>query len=213
MLFRSLQIFLTFADSTALGTAAGSTTTFTAFQSGSGSPQLFLFTNYEILGALAESISSAVVIRNTQNVPQSQITSAASTLQRLQLLQKQKTTNILLKSGALAAATSAGVSCYSTLSDLIFQQTQIIVDNKPVKNNFLNAAFKEYSGYAFDARQPQGYLAFPFIDSMNPLTAYPADQLAGGSVFELDSQVLTAGATNFAEVIQEMYLGVPGAGQ
>jgi hypothetical protein len=153
------------------------------------------------------------VIRNTQNVPQSQITSAASTLQRLQLLQKQKTTNILLKSGALAAGTSAGVSVYSTLSDLIFQQTQVIVDNKPVKNNFLNAAFKEYSGYAFDARQPQGYLAFPFIDSMNPLTAYPADQLAGGSVFELDSQVLTGGATNFAEVIQEMYLGVPGAGQ
>lgn len=209
----TLQIFLTFADSTALGTAAGSTTTFTAFQSGAGSPQLFLFTNYEILGALAESISSAVVIRNTQNVPQSQITSAASTLQRLQLLQKQKTTAILLKSGTLAAGTSAGVSVYATLSDLIFQQTQLIVDNKPVKNNFLNAAFKEYCGYAFDARQPQGYLAFPFIDSMNPLTAYPADQLAGGSVFELDSQVLTGGASNFAEVIQEMYLGVPGAGQ
>ena len=209
----TLQIFLTFADATALGTLGTAVVTFTAFQSGAGSPQLFLFTNYEILGALAESISSAVVIRNTQNVPQSQITSAASTLQRLQLLQKQKTTNILLKSGALASGTSAGVSVYSTLSDLIFQQTQVIVDNKPVKNNFLNAAFKEYSGYAFDARQPQGYLAFPFIDSMNPLTAYPADQLAGGSVFELDSQVLTGGATNFAEVIQEMYLGVPGAGQ
>jgi hypothetical protein len=209
----TLQIFLTFADSTALGTAAGSTTTFSAFQSGTGSPQLFLLTNYEILGALAESISSAVVIRNTQNIPQANITSAASTLQRLQLLQKQKTTNVLLKSGALAAGTSAGVSVYSTLSDLIFQQTQIVVDNKPVRNNFLNAAYKEYAGYAFDARLPQGYLPFSFIDSMNPLTAYPADQLAGGSTFELDSQVLTGGATNFAEVIQEQYLGVPGAGQ
>lgn len=208
----TLQIFLTFADSTALGTAAGSTTTFSAFQSGTGSPQLFLMTNYEILGALAESISSAVVIRNTQNIPQSNITSASSTLQRLQLLQKQKTTNVLLKSGALAAGTSAGVTVYSTLSDLIFQQTQIIVDNKPVRNNFLNSAYKEYAGYSFDARLPQGYLPFSFIDSMNPLTAYPADQLAGGSTFELDSQVLTGGATNFAEVIQEQYLGVPGAG-
>ena len=209
----TLQIFLTFADSTALGTAAGSTTTFTAFQSGAGTPQLFLMTNYEILGALAESISSAVVIRNTQNIPQANITSAASTLQRLQLLQKQKTTNVLLKSGALAAATSAGVTCYSTLSDLIFQQTQIVVDNKPIRNNFLNTAYKEYAGYSFDARLPQGYLPMSFIDSMNPLTAYPADQLAGGSTFELDSQVLTGGATNFAEVIQEQYLGVPGAGQ
>jgi hypothetical protein len=209
----TLQIFLTFADATALGTLGTAVVTFTAFQSGAGTPQLYLLTNYEILGALAESISSAVVIRNTQNIPQSNITSASSTLQRLQLLQKQKTTNVLLKSGALAAGTSAGVSVYSTLSDLIFQQTQIIVDNKPIRNNFLNAAYKEYAGYSFDARLPQGYLPFSFIDSMNPLTAYPADQLAGGSTFELDSQVLTGGATNFAEVIQEQYLGVPGAGQ
>jgi len=209
----TLQLFLTFADQSALGTLGTAVVTFTAFQSASGSPQLYLMTNYEILGALAESISSAVVIRNTQNIPQSNITSASSTLQRLQLLQKQKTTNILLKSGALAAGTSAGVSVYSTLSDLIFQQTQVIVDNKPIRNNFLNAAYKEYAGFSFDARLPQGYLPFSFIDSMNPLTAYPADQLAGGSTFELDSQVLTGGATNFAEVIQEQYLGVPGAGQ
>lgn len=208
----TLQVFLTFADQTALGTPT-TTISFTSFGSASGSPQLYLFTNYEILGALAESIASAVVIRNTQNVPQSQITSTSSTLQRLQLLQKQKTTNVLLKSGLLAAGTSPGVSVYSALSDVIFQQTQIIADNKPVKNNFFNLTFREYQGYAFDARTPQGYLDFPFIDSMNPLTAYPGDQLAGGSVFELDSQVLTANAANFAEVIQEMYLGVPGAGQ
>lgn len=209
----TLQIFLTFADQTALGTVGTSVTTFTAFGSGAGTPQLFLMTNYEILGALAESISSAVVIRNTQNIPQANITSASATLSRLQLLQKQKTTNVLLKSGALAAGTSAGVTVYSTLADNIFQQTQIVVDNKPIRNNFLNAAYKEYAGYSFDARLPQGYLPFSFIDSMNPLTAYPADQLAGGSTFEIDSQVLTGGATNFAEIIQEQYLGVPGAGQ
>lgn len=208
----TLQLFLTFADASALGTPV-TTISFAAFGSGTGNPQLFLFTNYEILGALAESISSAVVIRNTQNIPQANITSAASTLQRLQLLQKQKTTNVLLKSGIIATGTSAGVSVYNTLSDLVFQQTQIVVDNKPVRNNFLNAAYKEYAGYSFDARLPQGYLPFSFIDSMNPLTAYPADQLAGGSTFEIDSQVLTANANNFAEVIQEQYLGVPGAGQ
>ena len=208
----TLQMFMTFADATALGTLGTAVVTFTGFGSGAGTPQLFLFTNYEILGALAESISSAVVIRNTQNVPQSQITSAAATLQRLQLLQKQKTTNVLLKSGTLASGTSAGVSVYATLSDAIFQQTQLVVDNKPVRNNFLNSAYKDYQAYSFDARLPQGYLDFSFIDSMNTLTAYPADQLAGGSVFELDSQVLTGGASNFAEIIQEQYLGVPAAG-
>lgn len=207
----TLQIFLTFADATALGTLGTAAVTFTGFGSGSGNPNLFLFTNYEILGALAESVSSAVTIRNTQNVPQANITSAASTLSRLQLLQKQKTTNVLLKSGLLAAGTSAGVSVYSALSDTIFQQTQLIVDNKPIRNNFLNTAYKEYQAYSFDARWPQGYLAFSFLDSMNPLTAYPADQLAGGSVFELDSQIATGNAANFAEVIQEQYLGVPAA--
>jgi len=207
----TLQVFLTFADQTALGAVGGATVAFTGFGSGAGNPNLFLFTNYEILGALAESVSSAVVIRNTQNIPQANITGAASTLQRLQLLQKQKTTNILLKSGLLAAGTSAGVTVYSALSDLVFQQTQVVVDNKPIRNNFLNAAYKEYQAYSFDARWPQGYLAFSFLDSMNPLTAYPADQLAGGSVFELDSQVLTGNAANFAEVIQEQYLGVPAA--
>lgn len=207
----TLQLFMTFADQTALGAVGGATVAFSAFGSGAGNPQLFLFTNYEILGALAESISSAVVIRNTQNVPQAQITAQASTLQRLNLLQKQKTTNVLLKSGLLAAGTSGGVSVYSALSDTIFQQTQLIVDNKPIRNNFLNAAYKEYAGYSFDARLPQGYLPFSFIDSMNPLTAYPADQLAGGSMFEIDSQIATGNAANFAEVIQEQYLGVPAA--
>src|SRR6516225_5328320 len=209
----TLQVFLTFADATALGTLGTAVVTFTSFGSGAGTPQLFLMTNYEILGALAESISSAVVIRNTQNVPQSQITSASATLQRLQLLQKQKTTNILLKSGALAAGTSAGVTVYSTLSDKFFNKTQVMVNTKPFRNIFLTAQNKENGGYSFDARLPKGYLPFSFIDSMNPLTAYPADQLAGGSVFELDSQVLTGAGTNFAEIIQEQYLGVPGAGQ
>jgi hypothetical protein len=205
----TLQIQLAFADATTLGTAGTAVFTFSAFGSGAGTPQVFLFTNYEILGALAESVQSAVVIRNAQAVPGGTITATSSTLQRLQLLQKQKTTNVLLKSGLSQPATSAGVSAYITLSDGIFQQTQIIVDNKPVRNNFLNAAYKEYAGYSFDARLPQGYLPFSFIDSMNPLTAYPADQLAGGSVFELDSQIATAGATNTAEIVQEQYLGNP----
>lgn len=209
----TLQVQLAFADQTALGTAGTATFTFSAFGSGTGSPQLFLFTNYEILGALAESLNSAVVIRNTQNIPSGLISSASSTLQRLQLLQKQKTTSVVLKSGLVQAGTSTGVTAYNTLADNIFEQTQIVADNKPVRNNFLNSALKEYGAYAFDARHPQGYLVLTFIDSMNPLTAYPGDALAGGSTFELDSQIKTGNASNLAEAIQEQYLGVPGVSQ
>jgi hypothetical protein len=208
----SLQIQLQFGDHTSLGTPNGGGTafTFSAFGSGSGSPQVTLFTNYEILGALANQIQTAVVIRSTQNVPSGILSANSNTLQRLQLLQKQRTLNVMVKSGTLLAGTSQGVTAYATLSDVIFDQTQVIVDNKPVRNNFANYAQKEYAGYAFDTVLPQGYLNFPFLDSMNPLTAYPADQLSGGSTFEIDSAIIGGAGGVIAEIVQEQYLGTPG---
>ena len=208
----SLQIQLQFGDHTSLGTPAGGGTafTFSAFGSGAGSPQVYLFTNYEILGALANQINTAVVIRSTQQVPSAIISANSNTLQRLQLLQKQKTLNVVLKAGTVLAGTSTGVTAYGTLSDTIYDQTQLMVDNKPIRNNFSNFAQKEYAGYAFDSVLPQGYLNFPFIDSMNPLTAYPADQLSGGSTYEIDSAIIGGAAGNLSEIIQEQSLGTPG---
>ena len=205
----TLQLQYAFADVSVLGTAGTAVFTVTGFGSGSGTPQLYFFTNYEILGALANSLSSAVVVRNSQAVQGGILTTVSTVLQRLLILQKYKTTNIVIKTGT-AATTDAGTSAFATLSDLILAQTQIVADNKPVRNNFLNSAQKEYAAYAFDARHPQGYLVFPFVDSMNPQTAYPANKLSGGSMFEVDSQVALAGASNTGEVIQEYYLGNPG---
>jgi hypothetical protein len=207
----TLQLQYAFGDTTVLGTPAGGTTfTVTAFGSGSGTPQVYFFTNYEILGALADSISSAVVIRASQQIQGGVLTANSATPQRLIILQKYKTTNVVIKTGTAQTGTSAGTSAYATLSDEILEQTQIVADNKPVRNNFLNAAQKEYAGYAFDAFQPQGYLVFPFVDSMNPQTAYPANMLSGGSMFETDSQIVGAAASNVGEIIQEYFLGIPG---
>jgi hypothetical protein len=205
----TLQLQYTFGDQTCFGTLGTATFTFTSYGSGSGTPQIYFFTNYEILGALADSIASAVVVRTTLNVAGGVLTANSSTLQRLALLQKYKTTNIVIKTGTNLTTTSPGVSAFLTLSDLILQQTQVIADNKPIRNNFLNRAAQEYAGYAFDARIPQGYLPFTFVDSMNPQTAFPANKLSGGSIFEVDSQVIGAAGTNIGEVIQEYYLGVP----
>jgi hypothetical protein len=205
----TLQLQYALGDTTVLGAAGSATFTTTAFGSGSGSPQLYFFTNYEILGSLADSISSAVVVRTSQQIQGGILTANAATPQRLVILQKYKTTAIVIKTGTALANTSAGTSAFATLSDTILEQTQIVADNKPVRNNFLNAAQKEYSAYAFDARYPQGYLVFPFTDSMNPQTAYPANKLSGGSMFEVDSQVVGAAGTNTGEIIQEYYLGIP----
>lgn len=206
----TLQIQLAFADATALGTPGTATTVFSAFGSGAGTPTVSIYTNYEILGALADKITTAVTVRSIQQVPQGNITGAVSNMIKLAQLQKYKTLNVVLKSGLLATATSAGVSVFSSLSDAIFEQTQIRVDNKPVRNNSSNTTYKEYLAYAFDAiSQPQGYLPMTFIDSLNPRTAFDGDKVSGGSAFEVDSQVLVGNAQNFAEVIQEYFQGTP----
>lgn len=207
----TLNLQLIMGDATSLGTlGGGGSITFTALGSGAGNPQFFVYTNYEILGALANQFTTAVTIRAIQQVPQGNITAASANLVKLAQLQKYKTLNAVLKSGTLAGGTSAGVSVYATLSDAIFEQTQIRVDNKSIRNNLSNSTYKEYLAYAFDAlSQPQGYLPMSFVDSLNPRTAFDGDKVSSGSTYEVDSQIITPGGTNFAEVIQEYFQGIP----
>lgn len=207
----TLFLQLIMGDVSSLGTqGGGGSATFSALGSSSGSPQFFVYTNYEILGALASKITTATVVRAIQQVPQGNITAVSANLLRLAQLQKYKTLNAVVKSGSLASGTSAGVQVYSALSDTIFEQTQIRVDNKAIRNNLSNITYKDYLRHAFDAlNQPQGYLPMSFIDSLNPRTAFDGDQVSGGSTFEVDSQVISGSGSNYAEVIQEYFQGVP----
>jgi hypothetical protein len=207
----TLNLQLIMADGTALGTqGVGGSVAFSALGSNTGNPQFFVYTNYEILGALANQLKTAVTIRAIQQVPQGNITASSANLVKLAQLQKYKTLNAVLKSGLLASGTSAGVQVYSSLSDQIFEQTQIRVDNKAIRNNLSNITYKDYLAYAFDATsQPQGYLPMTFIDSLNPRTAFDGDKVSAGSTYEVDSQILSGNAANYAEVIQEYFQGVP----
>ena len=207
----TLFMQLTMGDASSLGTqAAGGTVVFSAYGSDAGNPQFFVYTNYEILGALADKLSTATTVRAIQQVPQGNITAQSANLVKLAQLQKYKTLNAVLKSGLLAAGTSPGVQVYSALSDFIFEQTQIRVDNKAIRNNLSNITYKDYLRHAFDALgQPEGYLPMSFIDSLNPRTAFDGDQVSGGSTYEVDSQIITANGANYAEVIQEYFQGIP----
>jgi hypothetical protein len=213
----TLNLQLIMGDASSLGTqGAGGSATFSALNGGgSGSPQFFVYTNYEILGVLANQLTTAVTIRSIQQVPQGNITAISANLAKIAQLQKYKTLNVVLKSGLLAAGTSAGVQVYSALSDAIFEQTQIRVDNKAIRNNMSNATFKEYLRFAFEAEhQPQGYLPMSFLDgSLNPRTAFPGDQVSAGSTYEVDSQIITGNGANYAEVIQEYFQGTPAGSQ
>jgi len=205
----TLQLQLFNGDLTSFGTPnAATTVAFTAFGSPAGNPLISIFTNYEILGPLASSISPAVVIRSEQS--QTAPLAANGNAVRLQLLQKQKTTNIFIKTGTILAGTAAGISVFGAMSDNVLEMTQPVVDNKPIRNNFNNFAAKEYGGFSFNSVLPQGYLNFTFVESQNPLTYYRGDLLQGGSTFELDSNVIGGGAGVTANVIQEQVIGDPG---
>ncbi len=201
----TLQLQLFMGDQTSFGTPGGGTTvTFSADST------FTIFTNYEILGPLSTQIASAVVVRSEQlQVPP---LSANGNSLRIQLLKKQKTTNLFFKTGTLLTGTSGGVSVFASMSDAILDMTQMVVDNKPIHNNFNNFALKEYSGYVFDTVLPGGYNNFTFEDSQNPLTYYRGDLVAGGSTFELDSNVIGGGANVAAQVLQEQVIGNPGGG-
>ena len=208
----TLQLQPFFGDPTSFGTPAGGTTV-DLYQYGgnTGSPTLYFYTNYEILGPLANQIAAAVVIRSSQTVT-APLSAISSNPVQLVVLQKQKTTNILIKTGVLLTGTSSGVSVFATLSDAILEQTQPIVDNKPIRNNYQNRATREYIAKAFDTTPTQGELIFSFIDSQNPLTFYRGDKVPAGSTFAVNTQILTAPSNAVAEIIQEQVYGNPRAG-
>jgi hypothetical protein len=207
----TLNLQLIFGDASSLGTlGGGGSLAFTAFGSTTGNAQFFVYTNYEILGALADKLTTATTIRSIQQVPQGNITAISSNLSKIAQLQKYKTLNAVVKTGLLAAGTSAGVQVYSALSDTVLEQTQIRIDNKSIRNNLKNAVFNEYLRFAFESEhKPEGYLPITFVDSLNPRTAFDGDKVSAGSTYEVDSQIATGNGANYAEVIQEYFQGVP----
>lgn len=203
----SLTLQLTFGDASALGTpTTAGDVTFSAFGSAAGSPTFTVAVNYSIMGDFAAQFETGVIVRQEQT-----FTSfvAAATRQRISQLQKQITPNVLVKSGTSLAGTSAQVTTYATLSDVQLENTQIMVDNKPLKWNQDNLLLKSYVDRMFNNVVPEGYLLIPFVEAQNPLLAYRGDGLAGGSLFELQSDILTTNAANLVSLTQEMAYGGP----
>jgi hypothetical protein len=201
----TLQLQLNFGDTTAFGVAGGATIAVSAYGSGAGNPSCAIYLNYSILGPFANSLQTGVVIRQEQ-LFNTFVT--AGTALRISQLQKQITTNLILKAGTSQTAT-AGVTNFQTLSDRQLDRTQILVDNKPVKNNQSNISMKAYLGRMFNTIQPAGYFNLSFVEGQNPQLAYRGDGLAGGSLYEVFSDVLTTGATQILAMTQEMIYGGP----
>jgi len=204
----SLQLRLDFGDASALGDPTGATTAFTAFGSGAGSPTVSVHLNYAILGQVANGMNNnGVCIRNEQLFA---TLTAIANKQRISVLQKQITTGLIIKSGVTeTTGQSVGVQTYESLSDTLLENTQVLVDNKPIRNNNDNLVQKAYYSGMFNTVHPQGYLNMSFVDGQNGLLAYRGDGLPAGSQFELVSDVLSASANNRVALVQEMVYGGP----
>lgn len=206
----TVQIQLSFGDKSALGDPSGATVAFTSFGAGTGTPTYEVHANYTIFSPefAAQQRNQGVVIRNEYSL--NSFTSAALA-QRILTLQKQITTNMMLKSGiAQTAGLTSGVFTYASLSDLILDKTQIQVDNKPIRNNQANMVMKAYLQDQFAAQMPQGYFNLSFVDGGKIALAYRGDQLPGGSDFALVSDITSSVAANHTlKVTQEMVYGGP----
>lgn len=203
----TLQLQLQLGDASALGDPTGATVTFQGF-GGAGNPLVSVFANYALLGEFQNKMQrSGVVIRNEQQLP-NQVAAANAVL--LQQLSHQITSLMLLKTGNIqAAGLTAGVDTLAALSDVQLEATQIVVDNKPLRNNTNNMMEKSYHQRMFDTVVPEGYFPLTFVDGGTSLLAYRGDKLPGGSQFNLQTNVLTAAATQRQRMVQEYILGGP----
>lgn len=205
---QTLQMQLTTGDQTSIGTTGAAT--FTAYGSNSGSPVINILLDYVQMSALQNSVWQAVSVKNVYTI-NSVLQSNANNV-RLQLLQNQRTANVVLKTGTLLGSTSAGVSVFGSLSDAICEQTQIYANNNPIRNLQVNMCSKEFYAQRFNGGLIQGYLPISFVDSwpaINPHLAYKGEKLPGGAQLEVRSNVVGAAGTNQGEVIQDMIYGAP----
>lgn len=203
----TLQLQLTLGDASSLGDPTGATVAFSG-PAGVGNPLIQVHPNYALLGTFQNKMTrSGVVVRNEQQIPSF---TALGTNQLLQQLAHQITTNVLLKTGTIqTTGLTAGVDTLATLSDVQMQATQLVVDNKPIRNNDENLTQKFYLESQFGGVIPEGYYPITFIDGQNSLLAYRGDKLPGGSQFNLTSNIIAASANNRQRVLQEYVLGGP----
>lgn len=208
----SLQLQLTFGDETSFGDLTGGTNAFTAFGSATGLPTFEIHCNYTIfspeLVAFKQAEGMGVCVRQERTLTGF---TAATLNTRLMQLQKYITPNIVVKSGIQeTTAQTAGIFTYETLSDLILDKTQMVIDNSPIRNNQANIVQKAYLQDAFGSVIPQGYTLLSFVEGGRSSLAYRGDKVAPGADFALNSDITASVAANHViRVTQEMIYGGP----
>lgn len=206
----SMQLSFTFVASPGgavagpLGTgASGTTLTFTAYGSGSGTPVLDVYSLPIIMGNdLKDQVLPGVLSRTSQSI--NTILQSAGSNVTLMNMQKQPTTRVFIKSGVGTAPPA-----FASLNDTNITALGILLGaNRNVRNIVDWYAHKALAYDDYQRNFIQGYVELDFMDSGNPDSAYPGQDIGDGSTFQLAANV--AGLTNAQGLIlQEQTLHTP----
>jgi hypothetical protein len=203
-------IFPTVTDnaSNPLGVSAATTvTTFFAFGTGSGSPSIDIYSLPVIMGSTQNTVVPGVLVRSIQPVNTALLSVTGNNVELLRL-QKQLTPRIFIKSGTAYAA-GAGFPVFATLSDLnITSLGYQIGTDRNVRDLLDWYVHRQEMVDHYNCPGIQGYNLLDFIQSGNPDSSYPGDQLGDGAVMRILSNI-TALANGQATVLQEQVLQAP----
>lgn len=206
----SVQISATFptvaggAVAGPLGTGGATTTlTLTAYGSGAGTPTVDVYSLPVIMGMdLKDGVLPGVMSRVTTpiNTP---LVNAGNGVTLLNL-QKQPTTRVWLKSGAGTAPPAM-----ASLNDTNVTALGILLGaNRNVRNVVDPFAHKGLEYDTYTRGYIQGYNLLDFMESGNPDSAYPGQDIGDGATFQLTANV--AGLANAQGIIlQEQTLHTP----
>jgi hypothetical protein len=206
----SLSILMSFGTQAgagatgALGVSAGTTTvTFSAYGSGTGTPTIDLYSLPIVMGLdLKDQVLPGVLSRVT--TPIATILQSAGTGATLLNMQKQPTPRVLAKFG-----TSTVAPAFATLSDTNVTTLGILLGgNRNVRNKVDIFAHKLLQPDVYDRDPIQGYNLMEFMESGNPDSAYPGQDIGDGATFQLTGDV-TGVANAFGVILQEQMLHLP----
>lgn len=205
----SMQILLTFGaqagNSTGvLGTAAATTTvTFSSFGSGTGTPTIDLYSLPVVMGLdLKDQVLPGVLSRVA--TPITTVLQSAGTNITLVNLQKQPTPRVFVKVGVATVA-----NAYTALSDTNLTTLGILLGgNRNVRNVVDLFAHKQQQPDVYGRSPIQGYNVMDFVESGNPDSSYPGQDIGDGATFQLTGTVAGVASAQ-ATIVQEQMLHIP----
>jgi hypothetical protein len=187
-----------------LGTGGGTTTlTFSSYGSGAGNPTLDVYSLPIEMGlTLKDQVYPGILSRVATAI--NTILQAAGNGVTLVNMQKQPTPRVFIKVG-----TGTAPPAMATLSDVNVTAIGILLGaNRNVRNV---VDWFSHKGMFYDTYQRQaiqGYLDLDFMDSADPDSSYPGQNIGDGSTFQLTANV-TGVANAQGIVVQEQILHTP----